>query len=281
MATSGKTLTKLTMFRLLLVLWLPIAVWLIVGVHQAYAEILLSEDWETTTINSDGKIGGWSGPANPSAMYIVTDPAKAHSGQNVLEMKYNPWGTGSSYMRFYPADKSRNDLYIRWYHKFSPNFSWTSKAIKMTRMYTTGHADFYLQQQWRDGKFRVVVQGTYGGQDSRFQQNVGTPYVFQKDKWECIEVYIKLNQGAASDGIVRAWLNGEKKLEYVNERFETDAGKTFTELMISGYYNDPNDLLMFAWIDDIVISTEQIGCLPDGKDTSPPNPPSGLRISSQ
>lgn len=95
------------------------------------------------------------------------------------------------------------------------------------------------------------------------------------DQWQCIEAHVKLNTPDASDGIFEFWINGnleanENKLNWVGTWQDYGINAIFFE----NYWNSGAPAQRIRYFDNIVISTQRIGCLA----TNRPNPPTILRF---
>lgn len=94
-------------------------------------------------------------------------------------------------------------------------------------------------------------------------------------KWYCIEVHVKLNTPGASDGVFEYWIdnNLEAKrtdLNWVGAWQDYGINAVFFE----NYWNGGAPGERIRYFDNIVISTQKIGCLDSTEST--PSPPSSL-----
>src|SRR2546425_4782949 len=125
------------MLRLALALVLACA---IVGLDRAHAGPLFEDDFERAVTTPIGYIGVWDGPPNPAAMYL-TDTT-SHSGGRSVELKYVPGSIGARFMyRHFPG---QDQVYYRWYQKWSPGFVWEPSSTKMVTLRPEGgYPQFY------------------------------------------------------------------------------------------------------------------------------------------
>jgi hypothetical protein len=89
------------------------------------------------------------------------------------------------------------------------------------------------------------------------KDNRGT---LQKNRWYCIETYVKLNTIGKHDGILRGWVDGFLAMENENMMFRTTSDLKIEEFWVNVYYGGkraPND--MHLYIDNLVLSTHRIG----------------------
>jgi len=116
--------------------------------------------------------------------------------------------------------------------------------------------------------------------------------------WHCYEVHILNNSTSGStDGIYEGWIDGVKHFNYVGNLENQPGTPGTTSIKPSGYWNcTTGDLAaspcdnssqanqhstQFRYMDNIVVSTQRIGCLTGTGgtgDTAPPAPPIGLSI---
>jgi hypothetical protein len=82
----------------------------------------------------------------------------------------------------------------------------------------------------------------------------------QKNRWYCIETYVKLNTIGKRDGVLRGWVDGFLAMERENITFRTSLDLKIEEFWVNVYYGGkvaPND--MHLYIDNLVLSTHRIG----------------------
>lgn len=228
---------------------------------------MLSDDFENATTNAAGHIGGWDGPARPSEMYVAA--TAAHSGTRSLEMKYEPGSNGSGYM--YNTFVPQEQVYLRWFQRWSPGFIWAPSGAGLVglRPYWS-YPHFYPFTFGADGHFaiqaQVLADRNWGTEN--FFQNVGEPVRFQPDRWYCVEVGVKLNTPGVADGVLSASIDGETKLFYAGRQFRGTAPgdpapstARIQALLIAGQYGpQPVPQLQYSWQDDVVASTQPVGC---------------------
>lgn len=83
----------------------------------------------------------------------------------------------------------------------------------------------------------------------------------QKNRWYCIETYIKLNTPGKHDGILRGWVDGYLAMEKENVMFRTTEDLKIEEFWVNVYYGGgwqaPSD--MHLYIDNLALSRQRIG----------------------
>jgi cellulose synthase/poly-beta-1,6-N-acetylglucosamine synthase-like glycosyltransferase len=236
------------------------------GGARADVQAIFQDDFEQDTV-LNGIIGAWDGPHDPSTMYLTDQ--MAHSGRRSLEMKYIPGSHGASFM--YKLMLPQDQIYVRWYQRWSTGFVWEPSATKMVILRPIGgYPQFYPEVMWATGQLAIQAQVTREASwdSENFYQNRGDPVVFGSDRWYCVEVFVKLNTPGAADGELAAWIDGELKLQYTGREFRgalpTDPAPstaTIQAVGATGYYGGvtPVPQLQFSWQDDFVVSTQPIG----------------------
>jgi cysteine-rich repeat protein len=82
------------------------------------------------------------------------------------------------------------------------------------------------------------------------------------DQWHCIEAHVKLNSGDQANGIQEFWIDGqlEARDEHLNfVRGYTDYG--INAIFFENYWNSGSPQDQKRYFDNIVVSTQPIGCL--------------------
>ena len=234
---------------------------------SANAQVLFQDDFETDTVGIDSIIGAWDGPHDPSVMYLTDQ--MSHSGHRSLEMKYVPGTQGSSFM--YHEMPGQDQLYVRWYQRWSTGFVWEPSSTKMVILRPLGgYPQFYPEVLWADGQLAIQAQVTKEANwdSENFYQNVGSPVTFDDDRWYGLEVYVKLNTPGAADGELDAWIDGRLKLRYQGREFRgssvLDPAPSIAQIQAvgaSGYYGGvtPVTQLEYSWQDDFVVSAQPVG----------------------
>ncbi|MCA9705449.1 MAG: hypothetical protein KDK70_06365 [Myxococcales bacterium] len=91
----------------------------------------------------------------------------------------------------------------------------------------------------------------------------------QAGQWHCIEGHLRLNTPGLSDGALEFWIDGERQAG----RDDLDLRGTWTEyainaLVIDNHWPGGAPAPLRRWIDDVVVSTEPIGCAEDPDDAA-------------
>ena len=180
-----------------------------------------------------------------------------------------PGTFGASYM--YQQFLGFDQLYFRWYQRWSPGFVWEPSATKMVIFRPRGgYPQFYPEVLWGNGQLAIQAQviAEANWDSKNFYQNIGEPVVFGSDRWYCIEVFVKLNTPGAADGELAAWIDGELKLAYSGREFRgatplapAPSTARIEAVAITGYYGGVSQVPQeqYSWVDDAVFSSEPIG----------------------
>ena len=85
--------------------------------------------------------------------------------------------------------------------------------------------------------------------------------ILVKDRWYCLEQYVKLNSPGQADGILRAWVDGRPAFEKTNIRYRDVASLKIERVWMNIYHGGklPTDRDVHAYIDNVVISRQYVG----------------------
>jgi hypothetical protein len=85
--------------------------------------------------------------------------------------------------------------------------------------------------------------------------------LLQRNRWYCIEQYVKLNRLGHKDGILRAWVDGwpvfEKTDLHLRDIDSIKIEQVWMNVYFGGLDPTPSDLHLF--VDNVVIAREYIG----------------------
>jgi len=85
--------------------------------------------------------------------------------------------------------------------------------------------------------------------------------VLERNRWYCIEQYVKVNQPGRKDGVLRAWVDGHLVLEKSGIRLRDSASLHIEQIWMNVYYGGldvaPSDMHLF--IDNVVVARDYIG----------------------
>lgn len=105
--------------------------------------------------------------------------------------------------------------------------------------------------------------------------------ILQAGQWYCVEQLLTMGtpsaNGTNTNGRLAHWLNGQSIGDFQDLWIRTTAGLKVQNLWLSLFHHDGTHSTAGEMIDNIVVSTAQIGC-GSALDNVPPNPPTNLRI---
>ena len=114
----------------------------------------------------------------------------------------------------------------------------------------------------------VIDTGNNSNTSVWIAQTRGSTAVFQDypagSDWLCIEAHIKLNDPGVANGIEEFWIDGQLEARRTNQNhvgIYTAYG--LNQVAFDNYWNGGSPQYNELYRDNIVISTERIGCLPD------------------
>ncbi|HET7585734.1 MAG TPA: hypothetical protein VFK13_12540 [Gemmatimonadaceae bacterium] len=195
--------------------------------------------------------------------------------------------TPSAYMRPVDAGTARyDDLYWRVYLRLQPG--WTGGGgHKLSR------ALILATPQWGEAAVAPVWSGSGKGRDylvidpasgtapggglrsTRYNDNPHLRYLglaashsaifadAAAGAWHCIEAHVRLNDPARQNGVFELWIDGAPEAR----RDRLDWRGSFTEyglnaLFVENYWNGGAPARQERYIDNVVVSTRRIGCVP-------------------
>ncbi|MFO0908107.1 MAG: hypothetical protein U0794_07075 [Isosphaeraceae bacterium] len=199
--------------------------------------------------------------------------------------------------RLVPADSSgfRHSIpptevvYLRFYLKLSPNWSWTNRPYgpHLLHFMTTENSRFHgpaashltLYIEPVNGKLRLATQDIEnrdqphgltqgplrGGYNGRFFDS--RDVLFDDGRWHCVEAMFRLNSLDAAadrpraDGELRGWVDGKLVIEETQVIFRsTDFPKMkFNQFMMLPYFHHGVPHAQTLWIDDLAVGSERLG----------------------
>lgn len=267
------------------------------AITNAGGTIYFAQDFESGLLTPDAGIGTWgalggltSGPAGPTG---CDDPAVYHNtvistddainGTHSLKTPYS----GACPRESSTRDVSRitfttgfgpgQDVYIRWYQKFTGD--WNSAYSegsgwqhKFTKFYsgTVGQygAHFSFSGNDRHWQNYMLDDGRWGNAGSYIFVSAAqddspatSVFDFVPDRWYLIEIHFRLNSDAnTSDGITEAWVDGNLVFSVANYRFYLSGSGyhvNLFELQHIYYVRSAND--QPTYMDNIVMASMRIG----------------------
>jgi hypothetical protein len=186
------------------------------------------------------------------------------------------------------------EVYYRMYLKMQDG--WTGDPAKLSRATVIAGNDWsqaMIAHLWGDNQNRLLLDPVrcvdsndsvrcVGYNDFSHMDWLGalsgsTP-IFDPghdNRWYCIESHVRLNDPRQSNGLQEFWIDGQLEARRPN----LDFVRSFTEFGINAiffenYWNSGSPRVQERYFDNIIVSTQRIGCLA----STPPAPPANLRV---
>ena len=97
-------------------------------------------------------------------------------------------------------------------------------------------------------------------------------------QWVCVEQHVRLNDPGQSNGVQEAWIDGNLDVSKTNLNFVGSyTAYAINAVFFETWLNAGATATEERYFDDIVISTQRIGCIATS-DTNPPHAPTGLIV---
>jgi len=191
------------------------------------------------------------------------------------------------------------EIYYRMYVKLQSG--WTGNPYKLSRAIVFSASDWSeaaIAHLWGDSTTHLLIDpascvtgstvNCVGYNDMTHLKWLGaqsgtTPLfdgqAVHDNTWYCIEAHVKLNDPGQSNGIQEFWINGNLETSKTGLNFVgsyTSYG--INAIFLENYWNTGATQNEDRYFDNIVVSTQQIGCAEDSNVIAAPNPPQNLTI---
>lgn len=227
------------------------------------------------------------GVGGSTGMRVVWQPGEVDAGGFKRMFGRNPVRSQSH------SSTDFREIYWRQYLRLEPG--WTGSPDKLSRALvfaSSNWAEAMVAHLWSSGDYLLIdpVSGidANGNLATRFYNDFdnftwlgarrGTTPIFtsgQSGRWLCVEAHVKLNTPGASDGVFEFWIDGQREAGRTDLNFVgTWQAYGINAIFFENYWNAGAPAQRIRYFDNIVISTNRIGCL----DTSRPEPPRNLRV---
>ncbi len=216
---------------------------------------------------------------------VVSDPSVTYQGHS-LRVRYPAGSHGGNsrnrggcqyFVRFEPLRiRHAEELHLRYYVRFDPGFDFVQGgklpglaggASNSGGRVPNGRDGFSVRLMWRRGG-RLVVYAYLPtseryGTDFRWDYG-GTWRALVPGRWTSLEIRVKLNTPALSDGEIDCWMDGEKACEVRNVRFRDISTLRIDNIFFSTFFGGNTDDWAptkdeFASFDNFVLATSLIG----------------------
>lgn len=248
----------------------------------------------------------WEDDRRKDTYILDSAGARGNSGKGI---SYNVEVTGGIHwvggsLDVWLGEKGYNELYIRYYLRYSSNWKWTNPAAnqhcqqKLIRISTFNDdiwASKYNPQEYGSGSvnwpvlipdyyYNASYPPTYILQSLRFAPDYSTGDANISDSewpddgdWHCYEFHVKTNSApGVADGVWGFYLDGTLRQEATNVVWKKAGSNTthnwnwlmFLDNAINASAPITDHVEMTYYMDDVVVSTEYIGLAPDDPLTS-------------
>lgn len=270
MGICGKTFRNRRMLPIVLGVWFSMTMFLTVVVRQVNAGVLFEDGFESGDTRAWSEDDGWT----DSGGFHGVDCNFAHTGSCSYRVTYTRNEHYGSPTKNLPGYEH---LFHRWYEYFGAGFDFP-EDLKMSRMLKSGVFTVGTHLFWGGG--HAGIQSNHAGVEKSDIQ----PYGWKRETWICMEQEAKLNTPGQKDGIIRLWMDGALVAKRSDAFMRGDSGVKIQRFWNGGNYSNLGknpSRPSHRYVDDVVLGTTRIGCLPDVADKNPPKAPTGLRINSQ
>lgn len=166
-------------------------------------------------------------------------------------------------------DSTTTEVFLRWYERRSTNWTVDSPAVTSVKVIfivpvSIAGNQQYLAPTHNFGSESPFEMSNQNGEDLAWNPN-DTPTLLVNDRWYCLEIRaLQQTTHTAADASFEVWVDGVRS----HNQSGLDWGdgpedaQPWGAMYITGQYNDPGPPVnMQRWIDDLVVSTQRVGCI--------------------
>ncbi|MBN2035468.1 MAG: hypothetical protein JW768_01880 [Chitinispirillaceae bacterium] len=229
--------------------------------------------------DGDFKVVQGVGLGNSKGMEAVWQQGEVEAGGMKLAFGRNP----NSYMNKQQISRTRDfrEIYYRMYLKMQDG--WEGSPAKLSRATVFTSAGDWRQAMiahlWSDNNCRLLLDPascvnasgvvectTYNDFDNLNwlgNQSGRTPLfdTAHDDTWFCIEHHVRLNDPGETNGVQEFWINDSLEARRENLNFTGTYNEyAINAVFFENYWNDGSPKEQKRYFDNIVVSTERIGC---------------------
>ncbi len=212
-------------------------------------------------------------------MRVLWQAGEVGAGGLKLGFGRNPQGYMNEGIR---TDEDFREIYYRMYLKMQDG--WQGSPAKLSRATVFWSSSEWSQAMiahlWSDSEERLLVDpvrcvnesnnpkchgyNDFGNMDWIGNLSGTTP-IFQtshSNAWYCIEAHVRLNDPGSANGVQEFWIDGSLEAR----RDGLDFVRSYTDYAINAvffenYWNDGSPVEQERFFDNIVVSTQPVGCL--------------------
>lgn len=254
---------------------------------EADPDVIMATGFESLLWEKDWNIGAIRGSFErvdrPAAFGF--EPLERHALQVMI-----PAGKSLGLdMRYIFSDKigtEPEEIYFRYYLRLGSDWNPSTEGGKLPGITSTygrvgwggRKADGLTGWSMRGSFFRLpdvgnpyhdfTPIGTYA-YHADMQDYWGDPWAWsesgqallQRNRWYCIEQYVKVNEPGSNDAVIRAWVDGELVFQHDGFRVRDIRSIRIEEIWMNVYYggNLPSPQDQHLFIDNVVVARRYIG----------------------
>lgn len=231
-------------------------------------------------VNDSGEfvVGEGVGIKGSKGMRVLWQKDEVAAGNLKLGFGRNP----SSYMnKGIRSDEDFREIYYRMYLKMQDG--WQGNPAKLSRANVFAADDWsqaMIAHLWSDGQDHLLIDPVrcvdtndqvkcFGYNDFAHMDWLGnqpgiTPLFDSEhnNRWYCIEAHVRLNNPAQSNGVQEFWINGQLEASKSGLNFvRSYTGYGINAIFFENYWNDGSPQEQERYFDNIIVSTQRIGCI--------------------
>lgn len=238
--------------------------------------------------NGDFKVIDGTGLAGSRGMRALWQAGEVGAGNIKLAFGRNP----SAYMnKGIRSTEDFREIYYRTYLKMQDG--WQGSPAKLSRATVIADdrwSEAMAAHLWSDNQYRLLVDpvrcvnesnsvACIGYNDSSHMVWLGarsgvTP-IFDTSysgKWYCVEAHVKLNDPGQSNGIQEFWIDASLEARQQDLNFvKSYTNYAINTIFFENYWNSGSPKVQERYFDNIVVSTQRIGCNANAPLSSPKN----------
>ena len=215
-------------------------------------------------IGSSSNDGIFYGKGSPDAFHIFlhhgynAQPVTELPGRTITIMHGNEGFTSCRGEITYPSStvteriSEDTEVWARAYFYFQSPWSWAcAPAIKVLRIVNLRHSDGSaggLISVYSDRFGRIRLSNEPGGVAYSCSD------VFDLDRWQCIEIYVKLSTEA---GVIRIWKDGNLIIEDTSRLTVKEVTDYATNAWFMSWWNGGPTQQQNNYVDDVIITTDR------------------------
>lgn len=234
------------------------------------------------------------GVGSSRGMRGIFQAGEVDAGSLKLAFGRNP---GSRMTNGIRVNEDFREIYYRMYLRMQTG--WSGDPFKLSRATSivgSNWAQAMIAHLWSDGNLRLLIDPARCVNPTTSQPKCttyndfpnidwlgnrsGTTQVFataNANRWYCVEHHVRLNTPGQSNGIEEFWVDGNLEARRADLNFVASYTQyAINAVFFENWWNTGSPRLQERYFDNIVVSTQPIGCL--GTAPTAPRPPANVRV---